>query len=67
VVALLSMWTQILGAVVNLNTEGHYLHWNNSWFSFYISYANLIVIILMIVVFILALVLPFPHSKDRDR
>lgn len=46
-------------ALVNLNHQGHYVHWG----FIQISVANLVVIALMIVVFALALVLPFPHHR----
>jgi hypothetical protein len=53
----------LLGALVNLNGNGHYIHWG----FIQLSYANFIVILLMIVVFVLAIVLPFPRRKGRDQ
>ncbi len=51
----------LLGALINLNGSGHYIHWG----FIQISVANFVVIILMIVVFVLAILLPFPKRK-RD-
>ena len=53
----------LLGALVNLNGSGHYVHWG----FIQISVANLVVILLMVVVFVLAIVLPFPRRKGRDQ
>jgi len=50
----------LLGALVNLDKPGHYLHWG----VIQISLANFILICLMVVVFFLAILLPFP--KDRS-
>lgn len=55
--------TALLGALVNLNGNGHYLHWG----FIQLSLANFIVIILMIVVFVLAIILPFPKRKGGDQ
>lgn len=49
----------LLGALVNLNGSGRYIHWG----FIQISVANLVVIILMIAVFVLAILLPFPKRK----
>lgn len=49
----------LLGALVNLDQPGHYLHWG----VIEISIANAIVILVMIAVFILAIALPFPRHK----
>lgn len=49
-------------SAVDLNHNGHYLHWG----VIQISVANLVVIGIMIVLFILALVLPFPRGRERD-
>jgi hypothetical protein len=49
----------LLGALVNLNRSGHYIHWG----FIQISVANFLVIVLMVVVFILAILLPFPRRK----
>ena len=49
----------LLGALVNLNGNGHYIHWG----FIQISVANFVVILLMIVVFVLAILLPFPRRK----
>jgi len=45
----------MLGALVNLNHTGHYLHWG----FIQISVANLVVILLMVVVFVAAVAIPF--------
>ena len=49
----------LLGALINLNESGRYIHWG----FIQISVANFVVIILMIVVFVLAILLPFPKRK----
>ena len=49
----------VLGALINLNGSGRYVHWG----FIQISVANLVVIILMVVVFLLAILLPFPRRK----
>ena len=49
----------LLGALINLNGSGRYVHWG----FIQISVANLVVIILMVVVFVLAILLPFPRRK----
>jgi hypothetical protein len=54
-------WLAMLGALLPLNTLGHYVQWH--WIE--ISVANLTVIILMIVTFVAALLLPFPGNKRR--
>ena len=51
----------LLGALINLNGSGRYIHWG----FIQISVANFVVIILMVVVFVLAILLPFPKRK-RD-
>ena len=53
----------LLGALINLNGSGHYIHWG----FIQISVANFVVIILMIVVFVLAILLPFPKRKRDGR
>ena len=53
----------LLGALVNLNGSGHYIHWG----FIQISVANFVVILLMIVVFVLAIVLPFPQAQGADK
>ena len=53
----------LLGALINLNGNGRYIHWG----FIQLSYANFAVIVLMIIVFILAIVLPFPKRKRDDR
>jgi len=53
----------LLGALINLNGSGRYIHWG----FIQLSVANFVVIILMIVVFVLAILLPFPKRKgDRQ-
>jgi uncharacterized membrane protein len=53
----------LVGALINLNGNGHYIHWG----FFQMSVANFVVIVLMIVVFVLAILLPFPRRKGDDR
>ena len=50
----------LLGALINLNGSGSYIHWG----FIQISVANFVVIILMVIVFVLAILLPFPRRKD---
>ena len=52
----------MLGALVNLNHTGHYLHWG----FIQLSVANLVVILLMVVVFVAAVVIPF-RTGGRHR
>lgn len=49
----------LVGALVNLNHPGHYVHWG----FIQISVANLVVIAVMVVVFGLAVLLPFPGGR----
>jgi hypothetical protein len=49
----------LLGALINLNGTGRYIHWG----FIQISVANFVVIVLMVVVFVLAILLPFPKRK----
>ncbi len=53
----------LLGALINLNGSGRYIHWG----FIQLSVANFIVIVLMVVVFVLAILLPFPRHKGRGR
>jgi hypothetical protein len=53
----------LLAALVNLNGNGHYIHWG----FIQMSLANFVVIILMITVFVLAILLPFPRRKGRKQ
>lgn len=53
----------ILGAVFDLNTRAHYVHWH----FFDMSVANISVIVAMLIVFALAILLPFPGSRKRRR
>lgn len=53
----------LLGALINLNGSGRYIHWG----FIQISWANFVVILLMIAVFILAILLPFPKRKRGDQ
>ncbi len=53
----------LLGALVNLNGNGRYIHWG----FFQISVAKFVIILLMIAVFIVAILLPFPRRKGGDR
>jgi hypothetical protein len=52
----------ILGAVFDLNSPAHYVHWH----FFQMSVANVVVILLMIAVFILAILLPFPKREIEE-
>jgi hypothetical protein len=49
----------MIGALIDLNRTGHYLHWG----FIQLSVANLVVILAMIVVFVVALLLPFPLRR----
>ncbi len=49
----------LIESLVNLSTNGHYIHWG----FIQISLANFLVIVTMIVLFILALVVPFPSHE----
>ncbi len=62
-VTVMILAAAVLGALVNLNGNGHYIHWG----FIQLSYANFFLILLMIVVFVLAIVLPFPRRKRRDQ
>jgi hypothetical protein len=53
----------LLGALINLNGSGHYIHWG----FIQMSVANFVVIVLMVVVFLLAILLPFPKRKGGRR
>ncbi len=53
----------LLGALVNLNGNGRYIHWG----FIQISVANFVIILVMIAVFILAILLPFPRRKGGAR
>jgi hypothetical protein len=53
----------LLGALINLNGSGHYIHWG----FIQMSVANLVVIVLMVVVLVLAILLPFPRRKRGNR
>ena len=53
----------LLGALINLNGSGRYIHWG----FIQLSWANFVVIVLMVVVFVLAILLPFPRHKGRGR
>ena len=53
----------LLGALINLNGSGRYIHWG----FIQLSLANFVVIVLMVVVFVLAILIPFPRHKGRGR
>jgi hypothetical protein len=53
----------LLGALINLNGPGHYLHWG----FIQISLANALLIALMVVVFAAAILVPFRGRKGRKR
>ncbi len=50
-----------MGAVFNLNSPGHVVHWH----FIDLSLSNVIVIAVMLVVFALAIALPFPGAARR--
>ena len=50
-----------LGAAVDLNGPGRYLHWS----IFTVSVANLVLIAVMVVIFGVALLAPFPHRRTE--
>ncbi len=52
----------MLGAVFNLNSPAHVVHWH----FFQMSVANITVIIVMLVVFAIAILLPFPGAAARQ-
>jgi len=52
----------LLAALINLNGNGHYIHWG----FIQMSLANFVVIISMIAVFVLAILVPFPRRKGRN-
>ncbi len=58
----MSALSPTLGAVVNLNGPGRYLHWS----IFEVSEANLVLIAVMVVIFGVALLAPFPHRHRRS-
>ena len=51
----------MLGAIVNLNHPGKYIHWG----FFQMSLANFVMILVMLAVFVLAILLPFPGARRR--
>jgi hypothetical protein len=53
----------LIGALVDLNHPGHYVHWG----FIQISAANLVVIGLMIVVFVAAILIPFRRQGGGRR
>jgi len=55
--------TSVLGAIVQLNSRDHYIHWG----FILISLANLLVIVAMLVLFVAALTVPFIHSRRKSR
>ena len=57
------MISLLLGALINLNGPGRYVHWG----FIQISVANLLLIGLMILVFVAALLIPFHGRKKRNR
>lgn len=54
-------WFNTMGALINLNRPGHFIHWH----FIDISVANFIVIVLMVVTFVTALLAPFPGRRRR--
>ena len=57
------MSAALVGVLIDLGGNGHYIQWG----FIQISVANLVVILLMIVVFVLAIFLPFPRHGRRGR
>jgi hypothetical protein len=53
----------LVGALIDLSGNGHYLHWG----FIQISLANLTVIVLMVLVFVAALLVPFRRHDRGDR
>ncbi len=54
-------WFNTVGALINLNHPGHFIHWH----FIEISVANFIVIVLMVATFVTALLAPFPGRRRR--
>jgi heme/copper-type cytochrome/quinol oxidase subunit 2 len=54
------MISLLLGALINFNGPGHYVHWG----FIQISVANLVLIVLMVVVFFAAILVPF-HRRGK--
>jgi Cytochrome b(N-terminal)/b6/petB len=52
----------LISTAVNLNAPGRYLHWS----IFFVSEANLVLIVVMVVIFGAALLLPFPGHAERS-
>lgn len=50
-----------LGALVNLDHPGRFVHWH----FIDLSLSNVIVMALMVVTFVVALVAPFPGRRER--
>ncbi|HUZ09154.1 MAG TPA: hypothetical protein VMU76_03205 [Acidimicrobiales bacterium] len=53
--------SSVMGALVDLNGKGRYVHWG----FIQISVANLVVIALMAIVFIGAIIVPYRRHGDR--
>jgi hypothetical protein len=55
-------WAQsAIGAVVNLDRPGRFLHWG----VIQISLANFVVIVAMVALFAMAVLVPFPKGRHR--
>ncbi|HQU00029.1 MAG TPA: hypothetical protein PLG60_05945 [Acidimicrobiales bacterium] len=54
-------WFNTMGALINLDHPGHFIHWH----FIEISVANFIVIVLMVATFVTALLAPFPGRRRR--
>jgi hypothetical protein len=52
---LSAVMVRLVGALVDLNHPGHYLHWG----FIQISVANAVLILLMVLVFVAAILIPF--------
>jgi hypothetical protein len=55
-------WTTTFGSLIDLNGNGHYVHWG----FIQISVANLVLIALMVVVFVAAILIPFRRHRGDD-
>jgi hypothetical protein len=55
------MSSSVMASAINLNHNGHYLHWG----VIQISVANIVVIVVMVALFVLAILLPFPKDGGK--
>jgi hypothetical protein len=54
-------WFNTVGALINLDHPGHFLHWH----FIEVSVANAVVMIVMVATFVVALLAPFPGRRSR--